>query len=175
MRSTDFLHVDRSVTQTQACFPRNYALAGLAEKVLRLSANAVLDSEGTLKAADIFADIIILTDHSWFADVGVDRAAAETAVGIVLDFLAKEGPPDKVKILLAKLPGAEALMQKAASEGGGGMGGVMGAGMRMMGAGLSMEQVQALTRQFIAYAREKVGEDAVGEVVGAIPGLSQFV
>lgn len=109
------------------------------------------------------------------ADVGIDRAAAETAVGIVLDFLAKEGPPDKVKILLAKLPGAEALMQKAASEGGGGMGGVMGAGMRMMGAGLSMGQVQSLTRQFIAYAREKVGEDAVGEVVGAIPGLSQFV
>ncbi|HXX03291.1 MAG TPA: DUF2267 domain-containing protein [Xanthobacteraceae bacterium] len=109
------------------------------------------------------------------ADVGIDRAAAETAVGIVLDFLAKEGPPDKVKILLAKLPGAEALMQKAADEGGGGMGGVMGAGMRMMGAGLSMGQVQSLTRQFIAYAREKVGEDAVGEVVGAIPGLSQFV
>jgi len=109
------------------------------------------------------------------ADVGIDRAAAETAVGIVLDFLAKEGPADKVKVLLAKLPGAEALMQKAASEGGGGMGGVMGAGMRMMSAGLSMEQVQSLTRQFIAYAREKVGEDAVGEVVGAIPGLSQFV
>jgi len=109
------------------------------------------------------------------ADVGIDRAAAETAVGIVLDFLAKEGPADKVKVLLAKLPGAEALMQKAASEGGGGMGGVMGAGMRMMGAGLSMEQVQSLTRQFIAYAREKVGEDAVGEVVGAIPGLAQFV
>ena len=109
------------------------------------------------------------------ADVGIDRAAAETAVGIVLDFLAKEGPADKVKVLLAKLPGAEALMQKAASEGGGGMGGVMGAGMRMMGAGLSMEQVQSLTRQFIAYAREKVGEDAVSEVVGAIPGLAQFV
>ena len=70
------------------------------------------------------------------ADVGVDRAAAETAVGIVLDFLAKEGPADKMQLLVAKLPGAEALMQKAAAEGGGGgMGGVMGAGMRMMSAG----------------------------------------
>ncbi len=109
------------------------------------------------------------------ADVGIDRATAETAVGIVLDFLAKEGPADKVQLLLTKLPGAEALMQKAAAQDGGGMGGVMGAGMRMMSAGLSMGQVQSLTRQFIAFAREKVGEDEVGEMVGAIPGLSQFV
>jgi hypothetical protein len=108
------------------------------------------------------------------ADTGVDRTAAETAVGIILDFLAKEGPADKIQLLLAKLPGAEALMQKAGSDGGG-MGGVMGAGMRMMAAGLSMDQVQGITRQFIAFAREKVGEDEVGEIVGAIPGLSQFV
>ena len=105
------------------------------------------------------------------SDVGVDRTAAETAVGIILDFLGKEGPADKIQLLIAKLPGAEALQQKAASAGGGGMGGVMS----MMSAGLSMGQVQGVTRQFIAFAREKVGEDAVGEIVAAIPGLSQFV
>lgn len=114
------------------------------------------------------------------ADIGIDRAAAEQAVGIILDFLVKEGPPDKVQQLLTKLPGAEALAQKAASENSGGlmsgaMGGVMGAGMRMMSAGLSMGQVQSVTRAVIAYTREKAGEDAVGEIVGAIPGLAQFV
>jgi hypothetical protein len=109
------------------------------------------------------------------SDVGVDRAAAETAVGIILDFLAKEGPADKIQLLLAKLPGAEALQKKAADAGGSGMGGVMGAGMSMMSAGLSMGQVQDVTREFIAFAREKVGEDAVGEIVAAIPGLSQFI
>ena len=111
------------------------------------------------------------------ADTGIDRTAAEKAVGIILDFLAKEGPADKVQSLLAKLPGAEILMQKAASEGasGGLMGGVMGAGMRMMSAGLSMGQVQSVTRAVIAYTREKAGEDAVGEIVAAIPGLAQFV
>ena len=46
------------------------------------------------------------------ADEGIDRNAAETAVGIILDFLAKEDPPDKMKLGLAKLPDAEALMQK---------------------------------------------------------------
>jgi hypothetical protein len=44
-----------------------------------------------------------------------------------------------------------------------------------MAAGLSMGQVQSVTREIVAYAREKAGEDTVGEVVGAIPGLSQFV
>jgi len=113
-------------------------------------------------------------------DVGIDRATAEKAVGIIFDFLVKEGPADKVQPLLAKFPGAEALMQRAASEsdaGGmaGAMGGVMGAGMRMMSAGLSMGQVQSVTRAVIAYTREKAGEDAVGEIVAAIPGLAQFV
>jgi hypothetical protein len=50
-----------------------------------------------------------------------------------------------------------------------GTGGVMGAGMRMMAAGLSIVQVQGITRQFIAYAREKVGEDAVGEMSARSP------
>jgi len=115
------------------------------------------------------------------ADVGIDRAAAEKAVGIIFEFLLKEGPADKVQPLLAKLPGAEAVMQKAGNEsdsGGamaGAMGGVMGAGMRMMSAGLSMGQVQSVTRAVIAYTREKAGEDAVGEIVAAIPGLAQFV
>jgi hypothetical protein len=115
------------------------------------------------------------------ADVGIDRAAAEKAVGIILEFLVKEGPADKVQPLLAKLPGAEAVMQRAATESDsaglmvGAMGGVMGAGMRMMSAGLSMGQVQSVTRAVIAYSREKAGEDAVGEIVAAVPGLSQFV
>src|SRR5215467_7195908 len=102
------------------------------------------------------------------ADVGIERATAEKAVGIILDFLAKEGPPDKVQPLLAKLPGAEALMAKAAGDGGD-MGGVIGAGMRMMSAGLSMGQVQSVSRAVLAYTREKAGEDVVGEIVAAIP------
>jgi hypothetical protein len=113
------------------------------------------------------------------ANVGVDRAAAEKAVGIILDFLSKEGPPDKVPALLDKLPGAQALIQaQQGSDASGGMfamGGIMGAGTKMMAAGLSMGQVQSVTKEVIAYAREKGGEDAIGEIVGAIPGLSQFI
>ena len=111
------------------------------------------------------------------ANVGVERAAAEKSIGIILDFLRKEGPPDKVQALIDRLPGAEAALQAQQDTGGGmfDMGGIMGAGTKMMAAGLSMGQVQGVTRETIAYAREKAGEDTIGEIVGAIPGLSQFV
>ncbi len=114
------------------------------------------------------------------ANVGIDRGAAEKAVAIMFDFLRKEGPGDKVQALLDSLPGAEELMesQDGVDASGGGMfalGGIMGAGTKMMAAGLSMGQVQGVARETLAFAREKAGEDVVGEIVGAVPGLSQFV
>jgi hypothetical protein len=108
------------------------------------------------------------------ANVGVDRAVAEKAVGIILAFLLSEGPSDKVQAVIDQIPGAEALM-KASGTGGFGMGGIMGVGTKLMAAGLGMEQMQGVTREIITYFREKIGEDAVNEIVGSIPGLAQFV
>ena len=113
------------------------------------------------------------------ATVGIDKGTAEKAVAIMFEFLRKEGPADKVQALLERLPGALELMeaQGGVDSSGGGMfalGGIMGAGTKMMAAGLSMGQVQGVARETLAFAREKAGEDAVGEIVGAIPGLSQF-
>ena len=51
----------------------------------------------------------------------------------------------------------------------------MGVGTKLMAAGLGMGQMQGVTHEIIAHAREKIGEDAVGEIVGSIPGLGQFV
>ncbi len=107
------------------------------------------------------------------ASVGVDRATAEKAVGIILAFLKQEGPADKVQTLIDKLPGAQAAI--AAAGEGGAFGGIMGVGSRLMSAGLGMGQIQGVTREVIAHAREKAGEDAVGDIVGSIPGLGQFV
>ena len=109
------------------------------------------------------------------SNVGIDRGVAEKAVGIILAFLLSDGPSDKVQALIDQMPGAEAATQAAASAGGLGMGGVMGVGTKLMAAGLGMNQMQATTREIIAYAREKVGEDTVGEIVGSIPGLGQFI
>lgn len=111
--------------------------------------------------------------------VGVDQAVAEKAIGIVLDFLSKEGPPDKVQALLARLPGSEALLETARNDFGGGMfgsmGGIMGVGSRLMGAGLDMSQIQSVTRELMAYSREKGAADTLTDIAGTIPGLSQFL
>ena len=107
------------------------------------------------------------------ANIGIDQATAQKAVGIILQFLLKEGPAEKVQDLLAKLPGALEAIAAAPPDEGTGMfgGGVLAAGTRMMSVGLSMGQVQAVTRETIGYAREKVGEETLGEIAGAIPGL----
>lgn len=119
------------------------------------------------------------------AAVGLDQATAEKAIGTVLAFLQKEGPEAEVGQLFAAMPGAAEAAASAASAGGGGIigglmgmmggGGVMGLGQQLMSAGLGMGQIQSLSKELFAFAREKGGEDTVGAIVGAIPGLSQFV
>lgn len=112
------------------------------------------------------------------ASAGIDRGTAEKSVAVIFNFLKMEGPADKVQALLDALPGAADVLNAAPGSGGGlfgGMGGIMGVGTQLMSLGLSMGQVQTVTREIIAFAREKAGEDAVGEIVGAIPGLNQFV
>ena len=113
------------------------------------------------------------------ARVGVDRAVAEKSVGIIFDFLSKEGPTDRVHALLDQLPGANAAMAAARTDDGGAMfgsmGGIMGVGSRLMSAGLGMGEIQGVTRELIAYAREKAGDEAVNGIVAAVPGLSQFI
>jgi hypothetical protein len=104
---------------------------------------------------------------------------AANAIGIMLDFFATEGPPDKVEALLARLPGAAEAIEAARAEGGGGffgaLPGIMGVGSRLMSAGLGMGQIQGVAREFIAYAREKVGAEEVDGIIEAIPGASQFL
>jgi hypothetical protein len=110
---------------------------------------------------------------------GVDRSVAQKAVGIILDFRLKEGPSDKVQTLVDRLPGADLAVQAArATDPGGifsGTGGVIGVGSRLMGTGLGMQQIRSVTGELIAHTREKASNEAVEEIVGAIPGLSQFI
>lgn len=111
------------------------------------------------------------------ASVGIERATAEKAVAIIIAFLIKEGPTEQVRALTERLPGGEVFLAASGEMDarGFGIGGIMGAGTKLMAAGLSMGQVQAVTKEVIAFSREKAGEDVVGEIVAAIPGLSQFV
>jgi len=101
---------------------------------------------------------------------GVDRAAAQNAVAVTPDFMAGE-TPENTEPLPAKLSGAEESMRKAPASGRG-PDGVNGAGLRMMETGLGMGQVQSVTREFMACAREKAGAERLDKLSASIPGLA---
>lgn len=119
------------------------------------------------------------------ASTGIDSALAEKAIGMILAFLKKDGPEGAVTQMFEALPGADALAAAGSESSGGGImgglmgmmggGGVMGLGAQLMGAGLSMGQIQTLSKELFAQGREAAGEDVMGEIVGSIPGLGQFV
>lgn len=112
-------------------------------------------------------------------NVGVERPVAEKSVGIILDYLIKEGPSDKVQTLLGGLDNADVALQAARStQDLGGMfselGGIMGVGTRLMALNLGMNQIRSITQELMTYSREKAGEEAVNDIVASIPALRQF-
>jgi hypothetical protein len=117
---------------------------------------------------------------------GISDDMARSAVAIILNFLNKEGPADKMQQIFDALPGAAELVagHEAGKKAGGLLGGLGGMipGMGAMGAlneltsaGLGMDEVQSVVRQLVEYAKEKAGDDTVDEVISNIPGLSQIV
>ena len=111
------------------------------------------------------------------AKAGIDNAVAEETIGIVLGFLRSEGPSDKVQALIDQIPGAEAAI--AASNGNGGLFGLMGGGLmalgtRLMALGLGMNEIQNVARELFQFGRNKIGADQMGEIISGTPGLSQF-
>jgi hypothetical protein len=117
---------------------------------------------------------------------GIGDDVAEKAVSQILAFVQKEGPAGPVAEMMSKIPGASDLAAAAGGGGGGGMmgalgglmgggGGIMGLAGKLTGLGLGMGEMQSVGKEIFAYAREKAGEDVVGQVAGGIPGLAQFL
>jgi hypothetical protein len=105
------------------------------------------------------------------SQAGIDRSVARQAVGIILNFLSREGPRPQVGVLVDGIPGGKALADQYAGSGTG----LMGVYGDLSAAGLGMGEIQSVTRTFVGLARERVGTDKVDAVVNAIPGLGQFV
>ena len=108
---------------------------------------------------------------------GIDGAVAEKTVGIILDFLRSEGPPETVQALIDRIPGAEAAI--AAARSGSGLsrlmgGGLMAVGTRLMGLGLAITDIQKIARELFAFGRDKIGADRMSAIIVGTPGLSQF-
>jgi hypothetical protein len=109
--------------------------------------------------------------------VGIEADTAQSAVGLILAFLQKEGDAGAVADMMGKVPGASELAGQYASQIGGGFlgGGVMGLGQKLMGLGLGMGELSGVAKETIGFAKEKTGAAAIDQLVGSIPGLSQFV
>jgi hypothetical protein len=118
------------------------------------------------------------------ASTGVEPDVARQATGLILAFLRKEGPQAEVEELFTSVPGASEAAAAAGDACGGGLlsgvagmigGGLMGLAGRLSELGLGMGEMQAVGKEVFAYAREKAGDERVGQVAAAIPGLSQFL
>ena len=117
------------------------------------------------------------------AVAGVEPEIAKRSVETILAFLRKEGPQAEVDALFAAVPGAAEAADAASGESGGSAlngvigatGGVMGLAGRLTHLGLGMGEMQTIGRQVLAYVREKAGDELVGQVSAAIPGLAQFL
>ncbi len=113
--------------------------------------------------------------------LGIDRALAERAIGIVLGLVQQHGDKAKVREMFQQLPGADALAQHYGERRGGLFGaltsiaGPMVALGKLKAAGLDTAQSQELGKEVLAYAKAKCGEPLVKEVASSIPGLSAFV
>jgi hypothetical protein len=116
-------------------------------------------------------------------NVGIDDPKAHDAVRIILSFLYQQGDREKVVALASKIPGAGEYIEETDDESSaalGGLGGLMGGGAmavlgKLQAIGLGMGEIQGVTKETVAFAREKAGDDIVNDIVGSIPGLSQFV
>ena len=108
---------------------------------------------------------------------GIDEAVAREAVGIILDFLRKEGPSEKAQALIDQIPGAEAVI--ATSSNNGGLvrlmgGGLMALGTKLTALGLGMSQIQNVAREIFSFGRDTIGAKQMGAIITGTPGLSQF-
>ncbi len=117
---------------------------------------------------------------------------ARKAVALIGDFIQREAPEEAVTELFEKAPAFPSIIASSTKTGGEGMGGdlkglmgvasgsmggggLMALGSELLALGLGMEQIQTLGKEVFGYAREKAGDQVVGEISASIPGLSQFI
>jgi hypothetical protein len=111
------------------------------------------------------------------AKAGIDKAVAEKTVGIMLGFLRKEGPSDKVEVLIDSIPGAARAVEASRNSAGLSAlmgGGLMAAGSRLMGLGLGIGEIQNVARELVRFGGDRIGAEQMSEIIAGTPGLSQF-
>jgi hypothetical protein len=107
------------------------------------------------------------------ADLGVDRAATEMAVGILLRFQ-KERPAEKVCAVIPHTPGVGTVTPRSNPRSRpakmfGARGSRMGFTSSVKAVGLSADRIDAVIRESAGAARENSRHEAVGGIARAVP------
>ncbi len=131
------------------------------------------------------------------AELGVDEGLAQKAVGAVLSVLKRHAEQSDMSALLAAMPGAQDLLAGfEAAEGGSGsgsrsggggllgslagtlggsLGGALGGSLStLLKSGLDQDELKQLLPMLHDYAKEQAGDELVGRVVAAVPGLERL-
>lgn len=121
--------------------------------------------------------------------LGVDPAATEKTVGVILSVIEHEAGASEADALFSRIPGAAALAQRydVATQTGGGLmgmlssslGGVFGERTGILVSGLSQlettgldnGQLQQAATHLVAYAEQAAGPAVVDRLLSSVPGL----
>jgi len=122
--------------------------------------------------------------------LGIDPAAANQAVGMVLALLKTEGGNDLFEKLSASIPGAQASANAAPtpneiSEGGllgsvmGMLGGSAGKGLSLVAAlkalGIDQQQLAPFANIVLDFIKRKAGSDVVDQLLAKLPILKSLI
>ena len=124
--------------------------------------------------------------QSVVSQLGITEDQAKSATGGLLNFLKEQKDTSEVQALIAKLPGAESLMQSSGSSGESGGGGLLGgvaAGLGaklgsaggalaiLQGSGIDAGKMGPFVNMLVDYAKQKAGPELVEKVIAQVPAL----
>jgi hypothetical protein len=93
---------------------------------------------------------------------------ARKSVIVMIRFLVREAPPQRIRELIDQMPGAREVIATDNTEVAGG--GLLDVCNDLAAVGVSMFKVHSVASALVTFAREKVGAAAVDEVVAAVVG-----
>jgi hypothetical protein len=126
------------------------------------------------------------------ATAGIEPEVAQNSISTILSTL-HNAAPEQAQSLFEQVPGLAHLVQgdnrvqSLAGEGGGGLMGAVGSLMGQQGGGmmqlfaklsengLSVEQMQTVGTELLAYAKEHLGQEGLDALVADVPALKQLV
>ena len=126
--------------------------------------------------------------------VGLTEAQSRLGLSAALALIEKHADPEKVKALMAAIPGSHelalegaaitenksrglvgGLLGKTGGAGGAAMADAMALNQRLSKEGIMLSDMQGILPVAMTFVHEKTGTDLLREVLGSIPGLGPLM